>query len=172
MYVGRPTPHKNLGRLIDAYVSLKRTYPELKLVLAGKKDSNYRTIEASTKARGIDGVYFTDFISDGQLKWLYQNCLAYVFPSLSEGFGLPGLEAMLNGAAVVCSNETCLPEIYANAAAYFDPLSVGSMSEAIGKILQNQALRQELIKKGLAKANEYSWEHMAKQTLKLYIEAF
>jgi glycosyltransferase involved in cell wall biosynthesis len=168
MYVGRPTPHKNLEKLIDAYGSLKTKYPDLKLVLAGKKDLNYTRIEMNARKRGINGIVFTGFVSEGQLKWLYENCSAYLFPSLSEGFGLPGLEAMLNNAPVLSSNATCLPEIYGDAASYFDPLDANSIIESIEDILSNEKLREDFIKKGRNKTKEYSWERMAKQTLDLY----
>jgi len=168
MYVGRPTPHKNLDLLIEAFILLKAQHPDLVLVLAGKKDSNYMQIEAKLQKKGIDNVVFTDFVSEGQLRWLFENCAAYVFPSLSEGFGLPGLEAMIHGAPVVSSNATCLPEVYGDAAHYFDPLSVESMADAINEVLTNKNLRQDLIKKGSERAAKYSWQHMAEQTLETY----
>jgi glycosyltransferase involved in cell wall biosynthesis len=168
MYVGRPTPHKNLEKLIDAFGSLKSKYPDLKLVLAGKKDLNYTRIEMSASKRGINQLFFTGFVSEGQLKWLYENCKAYVFPSLSEGFGLPGLEAMLNKAPVVSSNATCLPEVYGDAAMYFDPLDTVSMADSINKVLSDPTLSEQLVEKGLKKANEYSWDRMAEQTLEIY----
>jgi glycosyltransferase involved in cell wall biosynthesis len=168
MYIGRPTPHKNLGRLIDAYAELKKTRPGLKLVLAGKKDALYEAHAARAKTAGIDGIVFTGFISDGQLRWLYENCTAYVFPSLSEGFGLPGLEAMEHGAPVVSSNATCLPEVYGDAAAYFNPLDVSDMITKIAEVLDNQKLRQELIEKGSVQAATFSWSRMARQTLAVY----
>lgn len=171
MYVGRPTPHKNLERLIDAFSKLRSNHPALKLVLVGKKDANYERIEASVKKRGIDGVVFTGFTSEGQLRWLYENTQAYVFPSLSEGFGLPGLEAMVHGAPVVSSNATCLPEIYGEAAKYFDPLSVGAMADAINSVLTDEKLRNTLIKNGHDQAKKYSWKRMAEQTLEVYNKA-
>jgi glycosyltransferase involved in cell wall biosynthesis len=168
MYIGRPTPHKNLNRLVDAFVLLKSKHPDLKLVLAGKKDFNYMRIEESINKCGIKDVIFTDFITDGQLKWLYENCSAYVFPSLSEGFGLPGLEAMQSGAPVVSSNASCLPEVYGDAAEYFDPLSVDDMNHSLEQVLTNEALRDELIQRGYDQVKKYSWEKMAKQTLEIY----
>lgn len=171
MYLGRPTPHKNLDRLIEAFILLKADHPDLLLVLAGKKDANYKRIEERVNKRGIDNILFTDFVSEGQLKWLYQNCSAYVFPSLSEGFGLPGLEAMVHGAPVVSSNGTCLPEIYGDAAKYFDPTNIQAMADAISEVLTNQELRNELIEKGKVQASKYSWEAMAKQTLEVYNNA-
>lgn len=171
MYVGRPTPHKNLERLIEAHQQLRADYPNLMLVLAGKKDANYRRIETSVLGRKLPGIIFTDFISDAQLRWLYENCAAYVFPSLSEGFGLPGLEAMVHGAPVVSSNATCLPEIYGDAAHYFDPNDVQAITKSIADVLSNEVLRKELVVKGIAQAKKYSWQRMAEQTLEVYKKA-
>lgn len=171
MYVGRPTPHKNLERLVQAFHSLKEQHPDIMLVLAGKKDSNYRRVESLVKKQGVDGVVFTDFVSEGRLRWLYEHCAAYVFPSLSEGFGLPGLEAMVHGAPVVSSNATCLPEIYGEAAHYFDPLGVDAMTAALGDVLNDSALRERLVKAGKVQAAKYSWKRMAEQTLEVYRSA-
>jgi glycosyltransferase involved in cell wall biosynthesis len=171
MYVGRPTPHKNLDRLIDAFVLLKQDYPDLKLVLAGKKDANYQRIEDNASKRGISGIVFTDFIDDYQLRWLYEKCQAYVFPSLSEGFGLPPVEAMLHGAPVAASNATCIPEVCGEAAIYFDPKDVTAMADAISKLLKDQSLRTMYIAKGHEQATKYSWRRMAEQTLDVYRRA-
>lgn len=168
MYLGRPTPHKNLPRLVEAFALLRAQHPSLHLVLAGKKDANYRRIEDMVKARGIKNVIFTDFISDGQLRWLYEHCEAYVFPSLSEGFGLPALEAMQHGAPVASSNATCLPEIYGDAAHYFDPLDVQAMADAINEVITDKALRNRLIQAGHEQVKKYSWRRMAEQTLAIY----
>jgi len=168
MYVGRPFPHKNLPRLIEAFNSLKTAEPDLMLVLAGKKDVVYSQIEKSTESKGETNIVFTDFVSEGQLRWLYEHCQAYVFPSLSEGFGLPGLEAMVHGAPVVSSNATCLPEIYGEAAEYFDPLNIQNMASAIKKVINDETLRKKLIAAGYKQAAKYSWERMTKQTLQVY----
>jgi glycosyltransferase involved in cell wall biosynthesis len=168
MYVGRPTPHKNLGRLVDAFVELKKAHPELKLVLAGKKDALYEAHERRFTALGTPDVVFTGFVSEGQLRWLYEHCTAYVFPSLSEGFGLPGLEAMVHGAPVTSSNATCLPEVLGEAAYYFDPLDMHDMASKIGEVLDDPKLRADLIAKGKEQTKKYSWRHMAEQTLTVY----
>jgi glycosyltransferase involved in cell wall biosynthesis len=168
MYVGRPTPHKNLERLIEAFKLLREQHPELKLVLAGKRDANYRRIEKIVRKQKVEGVVFTGFVSEGQLRWLYEKCSAYVFPSLSEGFGLPGLEAMVHGAPVVSSNATCLPEIYGVAAHYFDPRDVTAMARAINEVMTGQGLRDGLIEAGYRQAAKYSWQRMAEQTLAVY----
>jgi glycosyltransferase involved in cell wall biosynthesis len=168
MYVGRPLPHKNLERLIEAFAILKQSHPDLNLVLAGKKDTLYRQHERETKHKGIPDVHFTGFINDGQLRWLYEHCAAYVFPSLSEGFGLPPLEAMAHGAPVVSSDATCLPEIYGDAAHYFDPTDVEAIAKAVGEVLDKPNLRTKLIKAGKKQVKTYSWKRMAEQTLDVY----
>lgn len=168
MYLGRPTPHKNLERLIDAFELLRAQHPDLTLVLAGKKDANYQRIEDSVKARGIKHVYFTDFVSEGELKWLYQNCAVYVFPSLAEGFGLPALEAMAHGAPVASSNATCLPEIYGDAAHYFDPTDIQAMADAINEVVTDKNLANNLRAKGTARVAQFSWQRTAEQTLAVY----
>jgi glycosyltransferase involved in cell wall biosynthesis len=169
MYVGRSTPHKNLKSLVDAFIILKKKYPKLMLVLAGKMDANYHSLEAYvTEKRMADSVVFPGFVTEGELKWLYQNTAAYIFPSLSEGFGLPGLEAMIHGAPVISSNATCLPEIYADGAVYFDPANTFDMASKISNVLSSAGMRGDLIRKGLARANKFSWQRMAKKTLEIY----
>ena len=168
MYVGRPLPHKNLERLIDAFAILKQKQPQLQLVLAGKKDILFERLEQKTRQNSIEGVVFTDFVSEGQLRWLYENTAAYAFPSLSEGFGLPALEAMAHGAPVVSSNATCLPEIYGDAVLYFDPQNPTEIAQKIKQVLDDKNLAQELRKKGLAQAQKYTWQKTAEETLAVY----
>lgn len=171
MYVGRPNPHKNLNRLIEAFSLLKHDLPDLHLVLAGKEDALFRRLQRKVDSMGIPDVHFTGKISDGQLKWLYENTAAYVFPSLSEGFGLPGLEAMAHGAPVVSSDATSLPEIYGEGAYYFEPTDVEAMAKAIKAVLTKPDLRKKLIKEGTKQVKKYSWKRMAEQTLDVYREA-
>lgn len=170
MYLGRPMTHKNLTRLIDAFAILKESHPDLHLILAGKTDALFKRHEKETKQKGIEDVHFTGFVSDAQLRWLYEHCRAYIFPSLSEGFGLPALEAMNHGAPVVSSNATCLPEVYGNAAHYFDPLDVDGMATAIAEVIDNEKLRQKLILAGSERVKTFSWKRMAEQTLRVYQE--
>lgn len=171
MYVGRAAPHKNLSRLLDAFAKLKANHPNLQLVLAGKHDGLYDLIAQEVAHKNLQEVVFTNHLTEGQLRWLYENCAAYVFPSLSEGFGLPGLEAMAHGAPVVSSNATCLPEVYGEAAHYFDPLDVSAMRSAINDVLTDKNLRLELIKKGQEQVKKYSWQRTAEQTLAVYERA-
>jgi len=109
-------------------------------------------------------------MDDEYVNWLYENTSAYVFPSLMEGFGLPGLEAMGNGAPVVSSNATCLPEVYGDAAHYFDPTSVTDMAKSIDEVLSDETLRKKLIKNGFEQIRKYSWEKTSQQTHDVYMK--
>lgn len=168
MYVGRPTPHKNLERLIEAHQQLRQTHPDLQLALVGKTDANYERITNMVGERKYDGVVFTGFVSDAQLRWLYEHTACYVFPSLSEGFGLPALEAMAHGAPVASSNATCLPEVYGESVDYFDPLDVASMAKSIHEVITDEKLRAKLVEAGQKQVQKYSWRRMAEQTLAVY----
>ncbi|PID30397.1 glycosyl transferase family 1 [Candidatus Saccharibacteria bacterium] len=171
LYVGQQSDYKNLARLGDAHQLLLDTYPDLGLVLVGRKKTDALRLEARFAKQGYKQILFTDFIADEQRDWLYEHCDAYVFPSLMEGFGLPGLEAMLRGAPVVSSNATCLPEVYGDAAHYFDPTDPAAISQAIDDVLSNPTLRASLIARGKKKVAQYSWCTTAEQTLDIYQRA-
>jgi glycosyltransferase involved in cell wall biosynthesis len=161
MYVGQQPDYKNIRRLGDAHQKLLQKHPDLGLVLVGKKAKDAQNNEAYFFKKGYANIHFTGFIPDSQRDWLMQHAEAYVFPSLMEGFGLPGLEAMAAGAPVVSSNATCLPEVYGDAAHY----------RAIDEVISNDELRAQLITRGSAKVKEYSWKRMAEQTHTAYMEA-
>ncbi len=108
LYVGQQSDYKNIKRLGDAHQILLAKYPDLGLVLVGNKNASALATEAYFNERNYQNILFTGFVDDSNLSWLYSNAQAYVFPSLMEGFGLPGLEAMGYGTPVVSSNATCL----------------------------------------------------------------
>lgn len=152
LYVGSAFPHKNLKKLIESFQEIRQNQPEIHLVLAGKREYHSMYLEKwAGKKDLLQNVIFTGFVEEPELKWLYENAECYVFPSLSEGFGLPGLEAMAHGCPVASSDSTCLPEIYGNSAQYFNPKSVDDMADAIEKVIKNEKYRKDLIKKGLKK---------------------
>lgn len=171
MYAGRTEPHKNIRRLILAHQQLLATHPDLQLAIPGPKDGNNRMIEQWCKDEGFKQVHLLGFVSDGQLGWLFKNARAYVFPSLSEGFGLPGLEAMGYGTPVVSSNATCLPEVYQNGAHYFNPEDVDDIAAKINDVLTDETLRSDLVAHGKNVIANYSWMRMAKETLEVYNQA-
>jgi len=171
LYVGQQSDYKNIRRLIQAHQLLRTTHPQLSLVLVGAKNESLKRNEAWVKEHHFQGVHFTGFVSNAQLAWLYTECAAYVFPSLMEGFGLPGLEAMSFGAPVASSNATCLPEVYEDAAHYFNPLSVSEMAQKIGEVIDDKTLRATLVTAGLKQVKKYSWHKMAQQTHQVYLQA-
>ncbi len=168
LYVGTAHAHKNLELLLRAFAIVKKRHPALQLVLAGNQDAIYKKFIEEVRSITPADTHFLGYVSDAGLAWLYEKAKLYVFPSLSEGFGLPGLEAMSKGLPVVSSSATCLPEIYGDAAAYFDPQNPQQAAHIIDRVLTDIPLRSELIKKGHAQAKHYSWQKMAEQTLKLY----
>lgn len=168
LYVGQQSDYKNIRRLGDAHQQLLQKYPDLGLILVGKKTAAHLKNERYFQEKNYKNILFTDFIPDEQRDWLYENCAAYVFPSLMEGFGLPGLEAMGYGAPVVSSDATCLPEVYGDAALYFNPTDTNDMARAIDTVLTNDKLRNELIQKGYTQLKKYSWKQMAEQTWAIY----
>jgi glycosyltransferase involved in cell wall biosynthesis len=173
LYVGSAYPYKNLPRLIDAFAAFRsRVADDFQLVLAG----DHEQFEASLKNRAADGgierhVVFCGPLSEPELAALYKTALAYVFVSLSEGFGLPGLEAMVAGVPVVAARAGSLPEIYGEAAEYCDPGDVESIAAALERVAADEQLRAHLIALGRRRAAEFSWTMTAKQTLAVYKHA-
>jgi glycosyltransferase involved in cell wall biosynthesis len=168
LYVGRAEAYKNNRGLIKVHQQLLRTNPDLQLVIVGRIDTQREADKKWVSEQAYKHVLFLGFVSDEQLAWLYGNARAYVFPSLMEGFGLPGLEAMLYGTPVAASHASCIPEILGDAAVYFDPANQDDMVRVVGQLINNDAQRAELIAKGKKQANRYSWRRMAEQTLAVY----
>ncbi len=170
LYVGAQSDYKNIRRLGEAHQLLLSEYPDLGLVLVGKKGVLASRNEEYFSAREYKNIHFTDFIPDAQRDWLYEHCEAYVFPSLMEGFGLPPLEAMTYGTPVVSSNASCMPEILGDAPVYFDPTDINDMALKIGEVLGDEALRAQMIERGYRQVAKYSWERTAQQTHDIYMQ--
>lgn len=171
LYVGQQLDHKNIPRLAEAHQELLHKNPDLGLVLAGRLTPEATRHKELCEELGYKNIYFTGFVSDAELNWLYKNCRVYVFASLMEGFGLPGLEAMSQGAPVASSNTTSLPEILGDAALYFDPLDTSSIAETIQLYLDDESLRQSQIKLGYKQIEKFSWKRMAEETMEVYRKA-
>jgi glycosyltransferase involved in cell wall biosynthesis len=172
LYVGTAFPHKNLPVLVPALNELQKTFPTLQLVLTGKKESHYEELETWSRNQPAGmSVIFTGYVSDESLKWLYEHCQAYVFPSLSEGFGLPPIEAMSYGAPVIASKASCIPEVCGDGAIYFDAKSPEDITRAVSFVLKDKKLRKDLSERGQLQAKKYSWERMARETLTIYKSA-
>jgi len=168
LHVGRGDPRKNLATLVRAYQLLisRRTDLDFQLVLSGPLGWGYESLlrllkEPAFQGRGI----LTGAVSDAELAVLYRHAACFAMPSLYEGFGLPVLEAMASGVPAISSNRSSLPEVAGDAALYFDPESVEEMTVAMERILTDSTLRERLIKKGLDRAKQFSWEACARTTL-------
>lgn len=170
LYVGKQSKYKNVRRLGEAHQILLKKYPDLGLVLTNNKDRAVILNESYFNNKKFTNIYFSGRVDDSELAWLYSNCACYVFPSLMEGFGLPGLEAMGLGAPVASSNATCLPEVYGEGAIYFNPNDTDNIANTIDKILSDEKLRKNLIKKGYEQFKKYSWQRCAEQTYEVYME--
>src|SRR5271157_6022209 len=153
--VGDLQPRKNQVGLIQAFARLVRAYPQLKhrLVLAGKETWFAGRVREAARESGVgDRIQFFGFVSDQDLLQLYNACDLFVFPSFYEGFGLPALEAMACGRAVVCANTTALPEVVDGAAIVFDPYRVDEIVRAIADLLLDGELRARMERLGLQRA--------------------
>lgn len=168
IYVGNSYPHKNLNELLDAMQNVKDT----KLVLVCPRDIFSQRLKKEIEKRNLDEkVELKGYLTSDKLSKLFQKAQAYIFPSLSEGFGIPGLNAMASGIPLLASNISVLKEVYGNAALYFDPKDSDDISQKINRVLRDEKLKSELIKKGKAQVKKYSWQKMAGKTLNMYLAA-
>ena len=169
--VGDLLPRKNQIGLIRAFARLLRAHPQFthNLVFAGKETWFAHHVREAARESGIaDRIRFLGFVSDTELLHLYNACDVFVFPSFYEGFGMPALEAMACGRAVVCSSTSALPEVVDGAALLFDPYSVDEMVRAIADLLLDPELRARMERLGLQRAAHFSWQNAAQKTLEVY----
>ena len=170
--VGNVYPYKNMGLALEALKILTPKYPELRLVSTARPDEFRAQLETRARELGVaDRVVWTGFVSDGELVTLYREAAAYVYPSLSEGFGLQVLESMVQGLPVVAARASCLPEIGGEAALYFDPRNAAEMAARVAEVLDDEGLRTRLRAAGLEQAKLFSWEKLARTTLAVYERA-
>jgi glycosyltransferase involved in cell wall biosynthesis len=168
LFVGGVTPSKNLGNLLRAYGQIRQAFPH-KLVLVGFKRWKFQKDFALVDRLGLhDRILCTGFIPDEDIPALYNLADVFVFPSLYEGFGMPVLEAMACGCPVITSKTGCSPEVAGGAALLIDPYHPDEIAESIRRVLTERALREQLIRKGLQRVQQFSWENTAKATLALF----
>ncbi len=173
LYVGTIQPRKNLVRLIDAFAQATNELgpPHPLLVIAGKRGWLSRDIEQRAAALGIgDRVQFTGYVADADLPALLSGALAFVFPSLYEGFGMPVLEAMACGTPVLTSAISALPEVAGDAALLVDPRDEHAIASALARLLSDADLRADLRARGLARTACFTWERCARETLYLLLD--
>jgi len=170
LYLGTLEPRKNIERLIDAYAALhKRDTLIPKLVIAGKNGWNYDNVYKKVNDYKInENVIFTGYIDAEEAVTLLKGALAFVFPSIYEGFGMPPLEAMACGVPIITSNVSSLPEVVQDAGYLIDPFSAEELSEAMFEIINNSEQRKRLIEKGLKRAKKFTWKGSAELLRSVY----
>ncbi len=174
LYFGGFDVRKNVDRILQAYASLpESTRKAYQLVIAGRLHMLGSPLYPDPRPRvrelGLDDqVVVTGQIREQDKAPLYSGATVYLFPSLYEGFGIPVLEAMACGAAVITSKITALPEVAGDAARLVDPYKVEDIATAIAELLEDASLRDELRERALARAREFSWSRVAQQTLEVY----
>ncbi len=168
--VGTLEPRKNYPTLLKAYAALVQAHPKtLPLAIAGGQGWRMEYLQSMISALDLEGrVYLLGYVSDAELQWLYANCFAFVYPSLFEGFGLPVLEAMSMGAAVITSDATSLPEVAGEAALLVDPTSVADLVAAMERLQKDKSLWAALQNAALERASRFSWEKTARTVRDIY----
>ena len=172
LYLGTLEPRKNLVRLIRAYALLRGQYPDAPaLVLAGGKGWQYEKIFEASSSPDVRGhIIFPSYIPSEEMAAVYSGALAFVFPSLYEGFGMPPLEAMACGCPVLTSNAASLPEAVGNAALLCNPMKTRAIAKGMELLLTREDLRKKLIERGFRRAAEMSWEAAAEKLYAVYRE--
>lgn len=164
--VARPDPHKNFRGLIEAYAALPAELrAKHSLVLAGPEDERYSPgLQRLVQERGLgEHVIFTGAVQSEDLANLYAHARLFVFPSLYEGFGLPVLEAMVQGIPVITSQVSSMPEVAGEAAVLIDPEQTTDITAAMIRLLEDAELSQKLSKSGKHRAAQFSWQESARE---------
>lgn len=170
LHIGTLQPRKNLTRLVQAFANLGPV-AQVQLVLAGKRGWLYEDLFRQVRRLGLEGrVLFPGYVDDPDKAALLSGALAYVFPSLYEGFGFPAVEAQVCDTPLICANSSSLPEVAGEAALLVDPLSVDDLTQAMALMLTDAALRADLVACGRCNRERFSWRACA-ETVMAALEA-
>lgn len=165
LYVGNFYPYKNVSLLLEALPNI----PQARLILVGNTPRFIDTLKAQATRLGVkDRIEFSGFLDSQALNLTYQRASLFVFPSLSEGFGLPPLEAMARGVPVLAAKASCLPEVLGTAAEYFDPNDSTQLAELAATVLTDPQKLKAMQQRGFDQVKKYSWTKMAQETLSIY----
>ena len=177
LHVGVMEKRKNLPVLIKAFHLLsKKGYEDFDLVLVGQGNGKVHSDDSALILQTIEEcglqnrVILTGYLADSEIPPLYKNAFMYVFPSLNEGFGLPILEAFRFHLPVIASNNTCLPEVGGEGILSFNPYQIEDLCDKIELVINNETLRNELIKKGNERLKFFSWEKASADLIKVFKE--
>jgi glycosyltransferase involved in cell wall biosynthesis len=168
LYVGARNDYKNFDGLLKAFQGVAKKHSDIKLLCAGGGNFNENELQLIKQLGINDNVIHLNFHSDNTLYELYTRTIAFVYPSIYEGFGIPILEAFACGCPVVLSNSSCFPEVAQDAALYFETQSQGDLTDKLLTIINDSNLRKSLTDKGFVRQKYFSAEKKAKQTLAVY----
>ncbi len=173
LYVGSEEPRQNVDKLIKAFAKLKKKLPEIKLIKIG--DSNLhgareKLLRLITQLNLENDIIFAGSVPEEELSKWYNAADLLVYPCAYAGFGLPPLEAMACGTPVITSNTTSLPEVVGDGGIMVDPHDIDALSNNMYKVLTNDDLRKNMIKKGLRRVKLFNWDEAAKKTFEVYKE--
>lgn len=169
LYVGSIEARKNLVRLLEAYARLRPWSQQWKLVIVGaRRWQAGPVLDTLQRLELLQDVYLPGMVAEEALPAFYNGADLFVFPSLYEGFGLPVLEAMACGTPVITSNTSSLPEVAGDAALLVDPQDVEAIAQAMRRVLEDSHLAANLRAKGLRRAQQFSWERTAQETIAVY----
>lgn len=167
LYVGLRYGYKNFDGLLTAFAAVHQKRPDVSLCVVGAAFSESELQQMADL--GVENaVDFYGHVSDQHLAKLYHRSVAFVYPSLYEGFGIPPLEAMACGAPVIVSNRSSLPEVVGDAGILFDPARMDDLADIMNMLADEPSQREELISKGIARAKMFSWDKTAAQTVEIY----
>ena len=163
LYLGTLEPRKNIERLVEAYGVLRQRNADVPpLILAGRKGWMYDTIFAKIQELGLEQyVWSTGYVENEAVPLLIAGAVAFLFPSIYEGFGMPPLEAMACGTPVLTANVSSMPEVAGDSAVLVDPFSVESIAEGMERLVEKPDLRRELSERGIRRASQFTWERSA-----------
>jgi len=172
LFIGLIEPRKNLSSLFKAYAKLVKTQEimeDIHLVLAGRWGwESKKLLTLVSDLNVTENVHFPGYIDQEDMAYLYNLAKVFVYPSFYEGFGLPVLEAMACGTPVITSNISSMPEFVGNSGILVDPNDIDQLERSIKELLINERLREELKKKSILKAKEFTWKNTALKTLDVY----
>jgi glycosyltransferase involved in cell wall biosynthesis len=172
LYIGTIEPRKNLSRLVKAFASLTKTYPELILVIAGMKGWMYDQLFEDIRQLGLPSrIAFPGFIAEEDKALLLSAATIFVYPSMYEGFGLPVLEALACGIPTVTSNTSSIPEVVGDAALLINPMNEIEIARAIEMLLSDSKLREDLSRRSILQAARFTWQKTADLTVEGYKRA-
>lgn len=168
LYLGQIYPMKNVGRIIRAFGKIRGEIPQKLVIVGSPAPKSERDLAAIAECGLEDDVVLVGWVPDEDVPLFYNLADAFVFPSLYEGFGIPILEAMACGCPVITSDRGAPREVAGEAAILVDPTDEDRIAATIVRVLEDRALREDLVSRGLRRVEEFTWEACARRTLRLF----